>query len=209
VLEITGTTQSKANLKIIGLTGGIASGKSVISEMLRSFGAIIIDADKIARKLVEINSPAWCKIKDCFGDNYFLSDGEIDRKKLGEVVFGDVALRTKLNDIMYPLIREVIIKEIQNLKPNGVKVAVVDAALLIEAGWDDLVDEVWLVEIHPDEQLKRLVKRDRISRIQAEKRIKSQTKQEIKARMAHNIIDNSLDLNNTQKQVEKLWKEIT
>lgn len=196
-------------LKVIGLTGNIACGKSAVSDILRKLGAIIIDADKIARKLVAKDTPAWHKIRDCFGDGFFTPNGEIDRKKLGEAVFGDRTLKDKLDAIMFSAIRNEIEIEIAAYGKESEKVVmVIDAALLLEAGWDDLADEIWLVKIDPDIQLTRLMERDKLTCAQAQKRINSQMSQDLKLTAADRIIDNSSSLNETEEQVKKLWREI-
>jgi len=196
-------------MKVIGLTGGIASGKSTVAKMLESLGAHIIDADKIARNLVAINMPAWFKIKECFGEDFFLANSEIDRKKLGKAVFADESMRKKLDEIMFPCIKSEISKKIDMLKDKeATGVIVIDAALLIEAGWHVLADEVWLIKIDVNTQRKRLIKRDTISDIQAQERIDSQMSLEKKAQFADNIINNSSSFANTEKQVKRLWKEI-
>lgn len=196
-------------LKVIGLTGNIACGKSAVSDILRKLGAIIIDADKIARKLVAKDTPAWHKIRDCFGDGFFTPNGEIDRKNLGEAVFGDRTLKDKLDAIMFSAIRNEIEIEIASYGKESEKVVmVIDAALLLEAGWDDLADEIWLVKIDPDIQLTRLMERDKLTCAQAQKRINSQMSQDLKLTAADRIIDNSSSLNETEEQVKKLWREI-
>lgn len=200
--------QNRDRSKIIGLTGNIACGKSEVSKMLHSLGAIIIDADKIARNLAKKDMPTWHKIKSCFGDEFLMPDGEIDRKKLGEAVFGNKALKEKLDSIMFLLIRREIEKEIVAYKEEpGRSIIVIDGALLLEAGWDDLADEVWLVKIDADIQLMRLMARDGFTRIQAQQRIDSQMSQDLKLTAADKVIDNSRSLSETEEQVKMLWKE--
>jgi len=200
---------SKKHIKVIGLTGGIASGKSSVSKILESLGAIIIDADKIARSLVVKDKPAWIKLKDCFGDGFLLPDGEIDRKKLGEAVFADEVLKKKLDDLMFPCILSELTKRIESIRrKSDTDVVVIDAAILIEAGWHELADEVWLVRVDPDVQRERLMKRDNLTGLQAQQRIDSQMSQDEKIAIACKVIDNSSDFSKTEKQVKKLWKEI-
>ena len=200
---------NKKHLKVIGLTGGIASGKSSVSKILESLGAKILDADKIARSLVVKGMPVWVKFNDCFGDGFFLPDGEIDRKKLGEAVFADEVLRKKLNDIMFPCILSELTNRIESIRrKSSTDIVVIDAALLIEAGWNELADEVWLVRVHPDVQRERLMKRDNLTGLQAQQRIDSQMCQEEKIAIACKVIDNSSAFSKTEEQVKKLWKEI-
>ncbi len=137
-----------------------------------------------------------------------MPDGEIDRKKLGEAVFGNKALKEKLDSIMFLLIRREIEKEIVAYKEEpGRSIIVIDGALLLEAGWDDLADEVWLVKIDADIQLMRLMARDGFTRIQAQQRIDSQMSQDLKLTAADKVIDNSRSLSETEEQVKMLWKE--
>lgn len=200
---------NKKHIKVIGLTGGIASGKSSVSKILESLGAKIIDADKIARSLVVKDMPVWAKFKDCFGDGFLLPDGEIDRKKLGEAVFADEVLRKKLDDLMFPCILSELTKRIESIRrKSDTDVVVIDAAVLIEAGWNELADEVWLVRVEPDVQRERLMKRDNLTGLQAQQRIDSQMSQEEKIAIACKVIDNSSAFSKTEEQVKKLWKEI-
>lgn len=200
---------SNKNVKVIGLTGGIASGKSAVSKVLESLGAYIIDADKIAKSLVGKDMPAWVKIKDCFGDGFLLPDGEIDRKKLGEAVFSEKTLKEKLDDVMLPCILKEITDRLEEIRGRAdASVVVIDAALLIEAGWHELADEVWLVRVDSDIQRDRLMKRDNLTLLQAQKRIDNQMSQDEKIAVACKVIDNSSTCSKTEEQVKRLWKEI-
>ncbi|MBM7582192.1 dephospho-CoA kinase [Caldicoprobacter guelmensis] len=196
-------------MKIIGLTGGIACGKSTVSKILAELGAAVIDADMIAREVMRKGTPVWQEVKETFGDEYLQPDGEIDRKKLGELVFSNPEALKKLNSITHPAIQKRVLSEIERLKlMSCYKAVVVDAALLIEAGWYDMVDEVWLVVADREAQIERLMKRSGLTRQQALNRINSQMAQEIKMRYADKIIDNSDGLEYTRKQVEQLWAEL-
>lgn len=196
-------------MKVIGLTGGIACGKSTVSSMLAELGAAVIDADTIAREITKKGTPVWRRIKGIFGDEYLLPDGEIDRKKLGELVFANPEALKMLNSVTHPAIKQQVLSEIDRLKSTGsYKAVVVDAALLIEAGWCDMVDEVWLVVADRETQVERLMKRNGLTRQQALNRINGQMDQDTKKRYADRIIDNSRDVEHTRKQVEQLWAEL-
>lgn len=196
-------------MKVIGLTGGIACGKSTVAAMLADLGAAVIDADVIAREITKKGTPVWHRIKETFGDEYLLPDGELDRKKLGELVFANAEALKKLNAITHPVIQQQVLAKIDRLKSMGsYKAIVVDAALLIEAGWHHMVDEVWLVVTDREIQIERLMKRNGLTRQQALNRINSQMDQDIKRRYADRIIDNSRDMEYTRKQVEQLWAEL-
>lgn len=191
-------------MRIIGLTGGIAAGKSQVSRILSELGAIIIDADVIAREIVEKGTSTWEEIRDEFGEEYFLADGSLNRKKLGKLVFSDKHALRKLNDITHPAIRNSIISRLDELKTQDYKgVVVVDAALLLEVGWDDLVDEVWVVDAPLGIRITRLMDRDGLSREEALNRINSQMTQEEKNEKADKIIKNESNMDNLEKQVER------
>ncbi len=196
-------------VRVIGLTGGIASGKTTISNILKELGAIIIDADKIARKVVEKSSPALKDIEENFGRDVLFKDGRLDRKKLGNIVFNDTGSLKKLNEIIHPYIVEKIIDEINHYKETyNNRVIILDAALLIELNLMDLVEEVWLIVVPEEMQLGRLVERDNISADQAQKRIDAQIPLEDKKKYADLIIDNSKDLTYLQAQIEENWERI-
>ncbi|SCY06264.1 dephospho-CoA kinase [Alkaliphilus peptidifermentans] len=195
--------------RVIGLTGGIASGKSSISKILQALGAIIIDADIIARRIVEKGKPAFIQIEATFGKEYITNNGELDRKKLGAYVFNNNLALKKLNSITHPFIIKEIESEIKDIKKkmsNGV--IVLDAALLIEMELMSLVDEVWIVEITAEEQLRRLMLRDKLSLQEAKARINSQMSFEEKKKYADKIIDNSASFTELKEVVESVLKKV-
>ncbi len=196
--------------KVVGLTGGIASGKSTVSSLLKDLGVVIIDADDIARSIVRVGSDALKEIRAYFGQEYFFSNGELNRKKLGEHVFNQEEALDKLNEITHPRIIEKIKNEINWHKQNSPNpVIIVDAALLIEMGLVDLVDEVWLVAVPYGTQLKRLMERENLTVEGAENRISSQMSLEEKKHFADKIIDNSGDVVALEEQVRKIWQDMT
>lgn len=193
--------------KIIGLTGSISTGKTQVSNYLRDRGEKVIDADLIAREVVDLG-PVKEKIKEAFGNDIY-KDDELDRKALGEIVFRDKEKRQVLNEIEHPEIYRIILEEIKNSKGR----VFVDIPLLFESqhlneryGLD--FDEVWLVYVDRETQVKRLIKRDRISKGYALEKINSQMSVEDKKIMADVIIDNSGSLEETFKQVEKNLKRL-
>lgn len=196
-------------MKIIGITGNIACGKSTISNILRELGAYIIDADIVARQVMKSGEPAWKKVYEQFGEEYLQEDGEIDRKKLGNLVFSDTHALEKLNKIVHPIIVKAIEEQLEKLiKEANYKVIVIDAALLIETGCHRLVDEIWLVTLPYDVQLRRLMERDNLTEEEARQRIASQMSQEKKKEYADVIIDNSKDIEYTQEQIKNIWEKI-
>lgn len=196
--------------KVIGLTGGIATGKSTVSAMLKELGAVIIDADLVARQIVEPGRPAWQEIIVAFGSDFLNPDKTLNRKKLGELVFNDDAALEKLNQITHPKIVEEIGRQIEkyNLIENRANLLVIDAALLIEVKLHLLVEEVWLVTCSPKEQITRLMARNKLSYQDALARIRSQMPIEEKKSYAKHILDNNGTLEETKKQVEELWQLI-
>lgn len=194
---------------VIGLTGGIASGKSTVSKLLKDKGAVIIDADEISRQIMMPGQPAYHEVIKKFGTKILKDKDDIDRKKLGDIVFSNTTLLKTLNQITHPAIVDEIKKRLDYYRSRSEKVAVIDAALLLEVGLNLLVDEVWLVVVDEKTQIKRLMEREKIlTPKEAIERIKAQMPLEEKRRLADKIIDNSGDLEYTKKQVDKLWREI-
>lgn len=194
--------------KVIGLTGGIATGKSTVSALLKQLGAAIVDADLVARQIVEPGGPAWQEIIAAFGVGFLNLDKTLNREKLGKLVFNDAQALEKLNQITHPKIVEEIRQQIEGYKliEVGPALLVIDAALLIEVKLHLLVEEVWLVTCSPQEQIARLMVRDKLSYQDALARIKSQMPIEEKKSYAQYIINNNGTLEETKKQVEELWQ---
>jgi len=196
---------------IVGLTGGIVGGKSTVASMFKDLGAKIIDVDKLGHSVILPYSPAWGKIIKLFKKDILRNDLTIDREKLGKIVFANQALLKKLNEITHPEIIKLIKKEINLAKDktrNQEKILVIDAALIYEAKIDRLMDKIIVVYVNEDEQTKRLVKRSNLSKEEALQRIKSQMPMKEKVKMADYVIDNSNSLDETEKQVEKIWKKL-
>ncbi|HAJ32182.1 MAG TPA: dephospho-CoA kinase [Candidatus Atribacteria bacterium] len=195
---------------IVGLTGGIGSGKSTVTKMFKDLGAKIIDADKLGHSVILPYKPAWKKIVKLFGKNILQNDLIIDRKKLGKIVFANQTLLKKINDITHSEITRLIKKEInlaRNKTHNQEKILIIDAALIYEAKLDRLMDKIIVVYINEDEQVKRLIRRNNLSKEEALQRIKSQIPMKEKAKMADYVIDNSSSLDKTKEQVEIIWKK--
>ncbi|WP_028308319.1 dephospho-CoA kinase [Desulfitibacter alkalitolerans] len=195
-------------MKVIGLTGGIASGKSTVASILAEFGATIIDADKVARDVVEPGQPAWRDIRKAFGEDALLADGSLNRQWLGNLIFNDPTKRQMLNSIIHPRIIEECQKILEHYKQAGEKAVILEVPLLIETGMDTMVDEVWLVAVEVETQISRLIKRDGLSRGQALKRIESQMSLEEKIPKADIIIDGQLTINKLRSYLKTLWNNI-
>ena len=194
---------------ILGLTGGIACGKSTISLTLRELGAVIIDGDVLSRELTAEGGKALPAIRDAFGDAVFNSDGTLDRRGLGAVVFADDQARETLDSIMQPLLREMIIEGIASARAEGAAVCVLDMPLLYEKKLDGLCDRVWCAYIPRETQLARLMDRDGFSRDEAEARLRSQIPAEEKAARADVVIDTSGSIQYTKEYVISLYaKEV-
>lgn len=193
--------------KIIGLTGGIASGKSTVSNLLKSRQIPIIDCDVISRQIVEVGSPVLKELALEFGKDIICQDGSLDRKKLGAKVFGNESALKILNNIMHKRVEEKILLDIDKLKINN-QLIVVDIPLLIEANMMHLVDEIWLVVVDEQTQINRLMNRNDLSKEEALNRINSQMKLREKVKYANKVIDNNGDLHSLEKQVEDILNNV-
>ncbi|MDA8441472.1 MAG: dephospho-CoA kinase [Peptococcaceae bacterium] len=194
---------------IIGLTGGIASGKSMVSHILRELGADIIDADKVTLELQQPNTPAWQEIVAEFGEGMLRSDNSLDRRALGDLVFHNPAALRRLNQIVHPKVIARTNELIAQIAAHNARaIVVIDAALLIEAQIYTMVDEVWVVSIPPELQLVRLMSRDNFSREEALKRINAQMPLQDKLMFAQRVIDNSGSPEQTHRTVRHVWREL-
>lgn len=195
---------------VIGLTGGIASGKTTVATILQELGAAVLDADEVAKKIVQKGKPAYKEIINTFGRKVLTSDGDLNRKLLGKIVFNDEEKRKKLESIIHPRVKEYFLEEIQRIKEKDPqKIIVLDVPLLLESGMETLVDEVWVVAVSEELQIKRIELRDRIGRQEALKRIKAQMPLKEKLKYADRIINAEGTLEDTKRQVVSLWREIT
>lgn len=191
---------------LVGLTGGIGSGKSTVSGMLAERGAEIIDADQIAREVVMPCTPAWCKIREHFGPGVLFADGTIDRQALGNVVFGDPAKLALLNEITHPAIFERIADRLEAAYDRDV-IVVLDAALLIETGLARRVDVLVVTHSPKEVQVRRLAAKG-MPTTQANARIAAQLTPEERLDRADLVIDNSGSLEDLSLQVDELWREL-
>jgi dephospho-CoA kinase len=194
---------------VIGLTGGIATGKSTVSTILENAGAVIIDADRIARQVVKRNLPAYRQIVDAFGERVLLPDAEIDRTALGHLIFNDPRKKQLLNTIVHPYVRRETnrqLKHIEHIDPDAL--VILDIPLLFEAGMRKGLSEVIVVYAPEDIQIKRLMIRDHISQEEALARIRSQIPIEEKKSLASMVIDNSGTLEHTRKQTLEIFQRL-
>lgn len=196
-----------AHQKMIGITGGIATGKSTVTNMFRALGAKVLDADEIAREVVAPGSPALMEIRARWPD-VIAVDGTLDRKKLGAHIFHRPEDRKTLDGITHPRIQAHVLERTHALWDQGERVVFYDAALLIENRLHEAMNGVVLVAVPHDVQLQRLMQRNALAREEAEARIASQMPLEQKRPHATWVIDNSGSLDATRAQVEKVWQEV-
>jgi dephospho-CoA kinase len=194
---------------VIGLTGGILSGKSTIAQMLAEKGAAIIDADKLAHEAYKPKTKLNHELVDEFGTGIRKADGSIDRKKLSGIVFDDSKALTRLNAIVHPRIRKMASARIEQLRKKGASVVVLEGALLIEAKWTDLADEIWVALAPPAVAVKRLKERGDLTNDEALARIKAQLPASERAKYADVIIKTDCELSEVRAQIDKLWNRVT
>jgi dephospho-CoA kinase len=194
-------------MRVIGLTGGIGTGKSAVAQVLRELGAVVIDADRLGHEAYRPGTPAWQEVVEAFGQEVLLPTGEIDRKRLGSLVFRDPQALARLNAILHPRMFQMARERIREAQAQGHQVVVLEAAVLLEAGWDSLVDEVWVVTAPEEEAVRRTQGRSGLTREQVLARLRAQMPQEERARRAHVVIDNSGSLEDLRRIVEHLWRQ--
>ncbi len=196
---------------IIGLTGGIASGKSTVSKILAEQGAIILDADAVARTLSMPHKAGWNLFVEHFGSSVLLENQCLDRAKIGQIVFADNKEREWVNNMMHPQIEAELQSQLIRLRAENVKIVVLDVPLLFETKLDVFVNTIWVVYVTQKIQMQRLMKRNDLSEKLARQRIASQISLEEKVKRADLIINNTENVEKTRQQVvtawEKIWKE--
>lgn len=193
-------------MRVIGLTGGIASGKSTVAGILARRGIAVVDADQLAREAVLPGSAALKRIVARFGSKVLGSDGSLDRAALADVVFTDPLARKELEAITHPAIKELAERRLADLRRGGADVVVYMAPLLIEAGATDRVDEIWVVFVDRETQLRRVMARDGISRENAEQKLAAQMSMEEKAGYGRIVIDNRGTVEKLEAQVAELFR---
>ncbi|MFC1949424.1 dephospho-CoA kinase [Chloroflexota bacterium] len=195
-------------MKVIGLTGGIGSGKSTVSQYLAELGAVVIDADKVGHEAYQPGTAAWNDVVAAFGRDIIADNGEIDRKKLGAMVFGNPEALRKLNSIMHPRMREMIAAQLEEYRRRGVDVVVIEAEVLITAGWTSLADELWVTVASEPTVLERVKKQRGLSGEEVLARIRSQMSSEERAKYADVIIENDGDLDQVKAEIKRLWQRL-
>ncbi|HHE6859108.1 dephospho-CoA kinase [Staphylococcus aureus] len=192
--------------KVIGLTGGIASGKSTVSELLSVFGFKVVDADKAAREAVKKGSKGLAQVREVFGDEAIDENGEMNRRYMGDLVFNHPEKRLELNAIIHPIVRDIMEEEKQEYLKQGYNV-IMDIPLLFENELENIVDEVWVVYTSESIQMDRLMQRNNLSLEDAKARVYSQISIDKKSRMADHVIDNLGDKLELKQNLERLLEE--
>ncbi len=193
---------------VIGVTGSIGSGKSTVCQILAKLGAAIIDADKLAQETYKPYGEAWHELVSAFGKDILTSDQQINRQKLGQIVFSDPASLAQLNHIVHPKAYGMAKERIETYRRRGRKAVVLEAALLIEAGWTTLVDQVWLVVASEATVVDRLKKGKTANESEVLARLKTQMPTQEKMKYAHEVIDNDGTLEQLEAGLAELWQRL-
>ena len=193
---------------IIGLTGGIGSGKSTAAQILAEFGAEVIDADKVAHEVFNPGTEGLQKVVETFGERVLNANGQIDRKKLGEIVFNDPSSLSTLNGIIHPRAYELTKSRIEEFRKLGVEVVILEVILLVEAGWDHLADEIWVTMAKEDTVVQRLQESRGLTKEEILTRIRAQTPNEERIKYADVIIENDGSYEELKTKLSEFWKNI-
>ena len=189
----------------IGLTGGMGSGKTEASRILSDLGAEVIYADEVGHRAYLRNTETWQELVANFGEDILQADGEIDRRKLGAIVFSSREQLDKLNSIVHPRMYRMLQEMLKGFSENGAKVVVLEAAILIEANWLSLVDEVWAIEVPESVAVERIKIRSGLEEDDIRKRLRSQLTNEDRSKKADQIIDNSGDVDELRRKIDDIW----
>ena len=197
---------------VIGLTGGIGTGKSEVSRLLGELGAEVIEADRVAHEAYEPGTPGWREVVEAFGEGVLGADGRIDRKRLGGIVFDDEQARERLNGIIHPIVRQLLEERIAGLDRTGTRVVVIEVPLLVEAikqqsRWTRMLDEIWVVTAPEEKAVTRVQARSGLDETAIRARIRSQATERERIEHADAVIDNSGSLEGLKREVTNLWRE--
>jgi len=192
---------------VIGLTGGIGTGKSTVTKTLEEMGSYVVDADKLGHEAYRPSTEVWKLVVDTFGEDILQPNGEVDRRKLGAIVFSDPQALERLNQIVHPWMYQEMKHRLEELRRQDVRVVVLEAAILIEASWTSLVDQVWVTTAPMEVVVERLRSRNGLSREQVLARVQSQMPTEERVKHADVVVDTDCPLAEVPKRVAALWKE--
>jgi dephospho-CoA kinase len=203
-------------MKVIGLTGGIGSGKSTVSQFLAELGATIIDVDKVWHEALKPGTDLWREVVVAFGREILKPNGEIDRKKLGGIIFGNPQARARLNQIMHPRVYALVMAQLEQYQRQGVEVVVMEVPLLVEVplsirvgepSLSDEMDEVWVTVAPESTVVRRLKEKSALSEPEILARIRSQLSSEERTKHADVVIDTDCDLHELKKKIRELWRQ--
>ena len=192
---------------VIGLTGGIGTGKSEVAQVLQELGAVRVSADELAHRAYRPGTDTWREVVDAFGEEVLHPNGEIDRRKLGAIVFADPAALGRLNAIVHPQIYTMAEAELREKRTWDAPAVVLEGALLIEAGWTPLVDEVWMTAAPEGQVVERLQARNHLPEKEIRARMRAQMPADERARHAQVIIDNAEDRARLRQRVLEVWEQ--
>ena len=195
-------------MHVIGLTGGIASGKSTVTGFFKDRDIPVIDADILGHRTYDPGTDTFKAVVSTFGDDLVAPDGTIDRRVLGGKVFGKPDELKKLTDIVWPGIRKLASEALSEFEAAGNSLVVLEAAVLFEAGWEDLVDEVWVVVVEPEQAIQRLATRNGLDEAAARARIESQLSNDERTARANTVITNNGTLDDLQSAIQRAWDEL-
>lgn len=193
-------------MRVIGLTGGIGTGKSRVARILEGLGAVVINADVLGHLAYRPKTEGWQRIVDAFGPEVVGPEGEIDRKRLGRIIFSDPSAKAKLDVIMWPQIAILARRQIESLRKGETDTIVLEAAVLVEAGWDSLVDEVWVTHAPRDLVRQRLKLRDGLTTEEIDRRMDAQIPFEERLKEGYIPIENASTLEALRDRVQALWR---
>ena len=195
-------------MKVIGLTGGIGSGKSTVAQFLAELGAVIVDLDKVGHEALRKGSQAWEQVVSEFGKDILTAGGDINRSKLGKIVFNNHEALARLNQIVHPAIDNIVKTKIEEYRRQGVRVVVLEAAAMLEAGKTEQVDELWVTVAPEATLLKRVIERGGLSTKETRARIKAQLSNEKRIRQAAVVIDTDCTLDELKDRVATEWQKL-
>ena len=206
LLECARYSECLGNMFIIGLTGGIGTGKTEICRILKDLGAYVIDADRIVHEGYRNNNKIQTAVVEEFGVEIVSSDGGINRAQLASVVFEDYHALRRLNKIIHPLVLKEMQSQLHKLRFSGTEVVVVEVPLLVEAGWNSIFDEIWVTVVDEQTAIRRIMERSSLSSKKIRARIKSQTDDGARLSIADAVIDNTADVPALEDRVRELWR---
>lgn len=193
---------------VIGLTGGIGTGKSTVSQTLADLGAVVINADLVGHEAYLPHQNVWQDVVDAFGQEILGPNDEVDRRKLGPIVFGNPEALQKLNSIVHPWMKRRMEQMIADEREKGTRVVVVEAAILVEANWTAIANQVWTLTASEDNVVKRVIGRNNFTEEQIRARIQSQTSDEVRAAAADVVIDANGTIDEVRAKTRELWDQM-